>query len=304
MWTKSVTDNEIKVRDVVIDTDKGGEPVELIQITDLHLSWVSEEDRKDPVIASSYEFRRWGKDGAFWPRAEKCLDFAKDADAIVITGDIYDYLTDETVKKTRELLFDKYDNLIACIGNHEPAKKMQGEVEETMPLEDRIKYLETRWCNDIYYCSRVFGEKVMVIALDNSSASRFWDRQIEPLRSDLAKAREKGYAVLLFYHDPMSTGDERYIKVDTLDRGDATCRNFYNSNVQISASSEGASGEIYRMIISNGDIIKGAFCGHYHSDFYTEIAARTADGAPTVIPQYVLKGVVYDKGNVLRITVR
>ena len=303
MWTNSVTDNDIKVRDLEFDSGKGGEPVKIVQLTDLHLSWVSEEDKKDPIIASSYEYRVWTKDGRFWEKVKKCLDFAADYDLTVVTGDIFDFFTEETARKTKELVFDKY-NLIACLGNHEPAKKMQGLVPENQPVEERVKLLEGKWCNDLYYCSRVLGEKLMVIAIDNSSMSRFHEWQIEPLRADLQRARENGYIVLMFYHDPMSTGNKKFEKVDTLDRGDAACRNFYESAVQINANSEGASGEIYRMITSSADVIKGLFCGHYHSDFYTEIDATTPAGEKTVIPQYVLKGAVYDKGNALRITVK
>ena len=303
MWTNSVTDNEIKVRDVVIDSGKGGEPVKIVQLTDLHLSWVSEEDKLDPVIASSYEHRAWSKDGRFWEKVKRCLDFAENYDLTVVTGDIFDFYTEETARRTKELVFDQY-KLIASLGNHEPARKMQGLVEETESLEARVKRLEDKWCNDIYYCSRVVGDKVLAIAIDNSSMSRFHDCQIEPLRRDLELAREKGYVVLMFYHDPMSTGNPKYASLDTLDRGDCYNRNFYNSPIQINADSEGASGEIYRMITSSADVIKGLFCGHYHSDFYTEIDATTSTGEKTVIPQYVLKGTVYDKGNALRITVK
>ena len=299
-----MTDNEIKVRDVAFDSGKGGSPVVIVQLTDLHLSWVSEEDKKDPIIASSYENRVWSKDGRFWEKVKKCLDFAESADLTVVTGDIYDYYTEETVRRTRELVFDRYEKLIACIGNHEPARKMQGLLPEVEPLEDRVKRLEDKWCNDIYYCSRVVGEKVLIIAMDNSSMSRFHDCQIEPLRADLERAREKGYVVLIFCHDPMSTGNPKYAALDTLDRGDCFNRNFYNSNIQINAESEGASGEVYRMITSSADVVGGLFCGHYHSDFYTEVEATTPTGEKTVIPQYVLKGTIYDKGNAIRITVK
>ena len=53
----------------------------------------------------------------------------------------------------------------------------------------------------------------------------------------------------------------------------------------------------------NADVIRGIFCGHWHSDFYTEILAETPDGKKTVIPQYVLTGNMYDKGHALIITV-
>ena len=59
---------------------------------------------------------------------------------------------------------------------------------------------------------------------------------------------------------------------------------------------------------SNADIVKAVFCGHMHSDYYTEIIAtyKDADGktVDTVIPQYVHTGSIYDgTGHVFRITV-
>ena len=69
-------------------------------------------------------------------------------------------------------------------------------------------------------------------------------------------------------------------------------------------SSTGPDKKIYELIVNNGDIIKGAFCGHLHSDFYTEIAAKTPDGGRTVIPQYVLCGEPYNEGHALKIIVK
>jgi len=50
--------------------------------------------------------------------------------------------------------------------------------------------------------------------------------------------------------------------------------------------------------------IMATFAGHYHSDYKTEICAKTADGEDAIIPQYVLTGNPYDGGHVLKITVK
>ena len=62
-------------------------------------------------------------------------------------------------------------------------------------------------------------------------------------------------------------------------------------------------GSGYNIIASNGDIIKGCFCGHMHADYYTEIQATTPKGESVTIPQIVLNGAPYNGGNVLKITV-
>lgn len=302
MWIMK-TEKGVSVRHVTIDVDGDIEPIEIVQITDMHISYVNEQDLADPVIKSTYENRSWGKNGGFMSNAIKCLEYAKNTDQIVLTGDIYDYLTEETAKQVKEKIFDKYSNIMAVVGNHEPVRQVQGKVTENTTLEQRLDILQRMWANDIYYSSKVIGDKVMLIQMDNGSAGVFLDSQIPLLRADLMKARENGYAVLLFYHIPLSTGNSKYYSTKAITVGDAgnTFANFYS--IGINASSSGASGEIYNLIINNGDIIKGCFCGHKHCDYYTEIDAKTADGTATVIPQYILIGAAYGP-NVLKVTVK
>ena len=76
-----------------------------------------------------------------------------------------------------------------------------------------------------------------------------------------------------------------------------------NLNV-IGPRSTGASKTVYELIVNNGDIIKGAFCGHMHAHYYTEIRANGADGSECFIPQHTLTGVPYNKGHVMKIKIK
>ena len=76
---------------------------------------------------------------------------------------------------------------------------------------------------------------------------------------------------------------------------------FYTKGIGYNAG--GATGQVYDLITNNADVIRGVFTGDMHSDFYTEIVAKTADGMQTTIPQYVLTGAFYDDGAVMHITV-
>ncbi|MBQ8818405.1 MAG: metallophosphoesterase [Clostridia bacterium] len=321
MWTTEI-ENGIKIRDVVIETQKGGKDVEIVQLTDLHIAWMNDADMADSTLCKTYEQRKWAH--IYENRTDhldltkRVLEHFKDADKIVITGDIYDFLTSETAIQANKHIFSAYGNLMACLGNHEVATKMGDEhdysKEEWQALAiKRIASFDKCWNTrvaynsneSIYYSSEVIENKVMLIQMDNATAGEFWDCQIEPFKNDLARAREEGYAVLIFYHIPIATGNPKYQYTETLDRGDVAYKNFYNSySDTVSNQSTGASKEIYELIVRNGDIIKGAFCGHLHSDFYMEINATTENGTHTVIPQYVLKGSIYDKGNAVRITVK
>ena len=53
------------------------------------------------------------------------------------------------------------------------------------------------------------------------------------------------------------------------------------------------------------DVIKGFFCGHLHSGFYTKIKGSSPERKTVMIPQYIEEGLVYDDyaGHVLEITI-
>lgn len=290
------------VRDLTIKTNKGGDPLTLYQITDMHINYCNEKDLKDPVLKSTYENRLWLKDGASLPNVKACMEVAKDGDMILLTGDIYDYYSEGVVEKANEYIFDKYDNVMACIGNHEPVRRMQGTVPETLTDEELRALVAESWCNDITYASTVLGEKVMLILMDNS-LGHFLDEQLPLLTKDLREARENGYAVLLFYHVPLNSGKQEDVNLKSDRPNNVEYWNLGTNSGYVGRQSKGTDAKIYSLIRRNGDIIRGAFCGHVHSDFYTEIPAFTEDGEDTFIPQYVLTGAAYEGGHVLRVTV-
>ena len=142
----------------------------------------------------------------------------------------------------------------------------------------------------------------MLIQLDNSN-SCFWESQVEPFEADLALAREKGYDVFLFYHIPLATGNSKDTDIYPIMRRDGYNYDFYNNYIG-NPKTSGASKTVYDIIVNNGDIIKGTFCGHKHTWYYTEILAKTASGEATVIPQVVIAGTPYDGGHALKIIVK
>ena len=293
------------MRELTIKAGLGGEKVVISQLTDAHLNYCNEEDLKDPVLASTYEHHTWKKDNASLGNLQNTLkEAAKDSDLMVITGDLFSYCSQGVLETAKEHVFDKYDNVMACLGNHEIVRQMQGKVEDTMTQEQIREILAGYWCNDIYYASRIIKNKVMVIAIDNSS-SHFFAEQVPLLTADLQKARENGYVVLLFYHIPLLTGDpdDNYKTPDSeYHQGIWSFGTEVGHNL-IGKYSIGADKQIYDLICNNGDIIYGTFCGHVHGDFYTEIHAKTAAGEEIMIPQYMIQGTVYDRGHFLKITI-
>jgi hypothetical protein len=297
-------------RDLTIKAGLGGETVVISQLTDVHLSYYNEEDLKDPVLKETYELFDWRKDNANLENFQRTLSAAaKDTDLIVVTGDLYNYYSQGNLETLKEHLFDKYSNAIATLGNHDVDRQ-----PDNCTLEDPVSYDELRatiaagWGNDITYVSQIIKDKVMVIALDNGSF-HFLPEQVPLLTADLQKARENGYVVLLFYHLPLLTGDAADNKTYADSKYSSKSPNFAaklgsNPNSEfIGPHSTGTDKEIYDLITNNGYIIYGAFCGHIHGDFYTEIHAKTAAGEEIMIPQYLIQSVAYDKGHYLKITI-
>ena len=313
----TVKPSQVLLRELTIKAGLGGEKVIISQLTDIHLSYYNEEDLKDPVLKETYEKYTFKKDNETLENLQNTLKLAaRDADLMVITGDLYNYYSQGNMQTIKEHIFDKYDNVIATLGNHDVDRQCND-----CTLEDPVTYEELRatvaagWCNDITYESRIIKDKVMVIALDNNTyydgGYHFLPEQVPLLTADLQKARENGYVVLLFYHVPLLTGDpsDDYTPADKIfsdksrQKGSfGTTEGPYGGDC-VGAHSTGADKEIYDLITNNGDIIYGAFCGHLHGDFYTEIHAKTATGEEIMIPQYVIQGVLYDKGHCLKITI-
>ena len=299
-YSKDVSNNVV-VRTLNITTGWGGETVTIGQATDLHINYCTSNDLKDPVLYSTYQNRKWLKDGASLPNVQRCLETLKKSDLIVITGDLYDYYSEGVVQKTNEYVFSKYDNVVASIGNHEIVQQMQGTVPESKTLEERRELVSASWCNDIDYASYVVKDKVMAVLLDNSEGV-FRESQYTKFKADLEKARANGYIVLVFYHIPMNTGNPACTIVNELSgNGELAYLNEVPSFPGYATS--GGDKKVCDLIRNNGDIIKGCFCGHNHGDYYSEIIAKTPEGRNTIIPQYLLDGGAYDSGHVLKIVV-
>lgn len=291
-----------------IDTGLGGDPVEIVQITDVHFNYCNEKDRENTELLGTLEKRKWLADAASIPGCQKAMEYASFFDQTVITGDTLDYLSDGAIELMQKYIWDVDPDVLCAVGGHEFVRQMQTGIKDQTTLESRRQKVQEAWKHDIYYVSRVVGEKAMVIVMDDNYAM-FHDCQIEPLRADMALAREKGYAVLLFMHEPLCTGkEEDRTAVKAIHVYDGDTRNFYDNHAGVNL--EGATGVVYRMITENADLVRGIYTGHHHSAFYTEVVGSYLDGngmrQPKMIPQFVLEGNPYDKqsGHVLKITVK
>ncbi len=310
----------LQVRDVNIypsdyvegETDR--KPLVIMQTSDIHFNYTSDEDFEEanPSIMSTYLGRSAFKNTV--PAAERALRYSYMGDAMVITGDTLDFLSRGAMELANKHIFDVYPYALAALGNHEGTRVCQQpegqKAPDTSTLESRHEILQENWTgHDILYSSQLVGDRVLLIQMDNGTASRFWDDQVAPLTADLELARENGYTVLIFFHIPLRTYNPNETAVEQLPntsgRSDNSgARNFMTEGIHISANE--ATTQIFGLFKEYSDVIYGLFTGHTHSPYYSEFVVEMEEGTNNVtefIPQYTMTATAYSKGNATKIIV-
>lgn len=283
---------------------------EIIQITDVHLNYTDADDEDDEEVMYTKQCRLWNADGISVKALVNAMEYAKGYDRTVITGDTLDYLTKGSMKLMQKYIWDADPECIVTLGGHDITKQMQTRRPDKLPLSQRQAIVQDFWKHDIFYSSEILNNNVMIIQMDNSCGC-YWETQVSKLEKDLKTARKKGYTVLIFQHEAISTGrkeDEEY-KAFYVWADCGETENFYNNCIGNKPDSDEASIAVYKLITENADIIRGLFCGHYHTSYYMEVEGSFVDEngirKRKTIPQYVLECNVYEgyTGHVLKITV-
>lgn len=279
----------LTLREVTINIPGDGTPIEIFQLSDVHFNAMY-DDEADFVKAS---YREWGAN--FGDNAniietfKRCMNYAAGADRVILTGDLVNFYSRANYDVMEQYVFQADRNINAALagkviptaGNHECTYPDRRSLTQFEKNYTELSGMYSRYGFDLDYTSQIIDERVMVVVLDNASrydarAERYSQKQLDYLRRDIALAREKGYVMLLFGHIPLPTkntdGDKTYINFD----GDAY------------ADDRPVAKQVYELITNSADVIKGYFCGHNHGDAYTEIKAKTPEGKPAYIPQYVL----------------
>lgn len=269
--------------------------VEIDQITDIHLNYCDAQDLRDEELAYTMQCRQWLANGESLESCAKALDAAQYADQIIITGDTLDYLSHGAEMLTKALIFSRFPEALIAVGGHDVTKEMQTGIPNRLDFDERLAYLASFWPHDIYYTSKNVGDSVIAVVLNCGGAKEgyYHECQIDPLSRDIERARREGKILLLFQHEPISTGNPADTEVNELWHTANVDRNFYDAPFLCGrpGQNDPATDAVYKLITENADVVRGLFCGHYHSAFYMEIQASRpgADGEriPAVIPQYL-----------------
>jgi hypothetical protein len=266
----------LTVWETTLDLGLGEDALEIVQFNDTHLN-----------TSVPKTFANWNA----------CINYAQDnADYFVLNGDIVEMFNTNLLGFVRDQL-SIYDNCMTVLGSHEWYPKT-GSAEDYAAIQPY-------WKNDVHYSSAVLNERVMLIQMDNSQA-KFTAAQHEWLTQELAKAKQNGYAVLLFVHEPignnLTPGEGAiekpfYCMDDTI--YSAVGGVMWSNRAMSIHKGDASTVAVCQLIADNADIIKGVFAGHLHSDFHTTIY-----GTNGTIPQYVNAAAKFDTGNVLKINLK
>ncbi len=289
----------IYFRECRIHTGKGGPAVEIHQITDVHFNLCDDDDLQNEELAGTVLCRRWLADGASVKGMTNVLPLLQTADLVVVTGDTLDYLSHGAMALTEKYIWEPLPEALLCLGGHELTRQMQTGKPDLTTLAERYDTLRQFWHHDVSYVSRKIGDKALAVCLDNSCGA-YPAGIAEKLADDIALARSEGLALLLFQHEPLDTGKPEDECCPTLWECDGKSYNFRHCIGSVTRKTDEPTTAVLDLLHQNGDVIRGIFCGHLHSAYYTEIP--TAAG---VIPQFVLEGHPYNGqvGHVMRILV-
>lgn len=305
--------NNMYVRDVTLNVGIENE-VTIGLLSDIHINYCNEQDfaEADPVIMSTYENRKWNANAESIPKLQRAFDFLDDMDQIVLCGDTLDYISHGNMELMQREIWDKHPEVLAVVGGHELHRKMQGKVDDPMTDEEKLDIIAGFWKHDIYYAAKLIKNKVLAIAMLDHEA-RFCDEQLQKLKEDLSRARQNGYAVLIFVHEPFAThnpADREFRAEDTMHLGDPSgyprdfCGGAARGSYMIGSDAcDKTTREVYELITHSADVVKAVVAGHFHSDIHLDITAQTPDGTPSAIPQYISTALAYGSGHMMRIRI-
>ncbi len=301
-------ETEVQARYATFNTPKGGNAINIMFITDLHLNRISEADLKEnnPAVMDSMVKRVWCRDEESLPALKNAMLYADKFDALVLGGDSIDYLTMGSIDCLKENVFDiSKKPVIAVVGGHDMTRAMESNVAD--PNIANVKEtLQSRWIHDIDYYSMVLDDRVMLIGINNG-AGYFLSGQKEKLAADIEKARKENMMILIFEHEPIATKDEENKEVNFFSTTENHPIGYLDGIGGEQDNGNEESRAVYDLITHNADVIKGLFCGHMHYNYYLEVkASYNVDGktVKTVIPQYVQRCNAYGAGNIFAITVK
>ena len=224
--------------------------VRILQLTDVHVALADEKDGEEMIARAARQRRIFFEEAGYPERdpigyLENAMEYSKDFDCMVITGDVLDFNSHANRETVKKILAGK--DYMFCAGNHEfcPRPGIDSFDIKAAAFDD----VQRVFRGNMVFESRIVGG-VNVIAIDNSYY--IWtEDQFEKLKFEV----ERGYPCLLFCHSPLTCGNMQH--------------NPTHSILTVSEDIIEFTRTVTNYII-NEPMIKAVFSGHYHNN-YTEV---------------------------------
>ncbi|MBO5247810.1 MAG: metallophosphoesterase [Clostridia bacterium] len=219
-------------------------PVRILQLTDVHISLADERDVKKPLLTTVKEplefaakrrsvFFGQGRERDPIGYFQEAMEYSKEFDCTVITGDLIDFNSWANYDCVKEILAGK--DYLFTPGSHEFCPNYFEAKARHMDAVQSI------FRGNILFESRVVGG-VNVVAMDNSYY--MWtEEQMELMKTEIAR----GLPILLFCHVPI--------------RGEYHPQ---GGGLQLSEDLLKLNIE-FNQLLQDESLIKAVFCGHMHT---------------------------------------
>lgn len=249
-------------------------PVRILHFTDIHLSLADEVDGEALMKHAAARREAFFRGGAYPERdpigyLEEAMEYSKNFDATVITGDMFDFMSHANFQVARKILAGR--DYMFCAGNHEFCP-MVGIPDSFERKEKKLAEVQRLFRGNMVFESRIVGG-VNVITMDNSYYT-WTEAQLEQLKGEVAK----GLPCIVFCHSPLTCGHMDH---------NPPHKDLHASDEVVAITRK------VNKYIAEEPAIKAVFTGHYHNT-----ATETLPGGKT---GYILGGLY--KGIVGEITI-
>ena len=245
-------------------------PVKILHLTDAHLALTYASEGEEVNARSAHRRDVFFREAEFPQRdpvgyLEDAMEYSKQFDCTVITGDVLDLVFERSKDEARRILAGK--DYMFCAGNHEFCK--HGVPETFATRKQLAEEVQPIFRGNMFFESRIVGG-VNIITVDNSYLL-FTEEQLDLLKAEVAR----GLPILLFCHCPLN---DRWKNPD-----------YYAS----SSFQRGATDEMIEIgcrvvrYIEEEPLIKAIFAGHYHFNATEHLGNKT-----TYILGGLFKGIV------------
>jgi len=245
-------------------------PVRILHLTDVHLSLSDERNKEDMIPYAAGRRNTFFQEGNCPERdpvgfLEEAMEYSKDFDCTVFTGDVVDFNTYKNYDVAKEILAGK--DYMFCAGNHEFTPKPG--IDSYDLKRDSTDYIQSHFRGDMFFESRLVGG-VNIVAADNGYTT-WTEKQYEQLKAEVAK----GYPILLFTHVPIHP--------------DLLKKEWYGDRpIKLGGTQEDIDTSVKVMeYLAQEPLFKGFCGGHWHVNSFIDYV-----GKPCYVVGGLFKGIV------------